>query len=612
MLLKLSLAGMKGKLKDYFVLLSGLVMTISVFYMFQTLSWNTEFIKSNAMIRNIQLVFIVGSVLLSVVTILYMLYTNTFLLSLRQKQFGMYMMLGAKKKSIKKIMFVETIVIGAASLVIGVSIGIGLAFMVGYLLAGQLNITLEGYQSFYLPAVLATFVFFIVVFLFTALINHIKLSRVQVLQLIYSDVHPDDIPIQKKKNSWLILLGLIPLSLGYVSLIFMEQLREIGLFAAPTLTTLGTYLLFIGFLPVIVNRMQANKRWTTKGITSFTFAQLNFRIQGLTKILATVAMLIALGAGAISAGLAFKNSASQMADMMDVYDAIIKNPDTEEKTILKSIHFTEENQYRFKEDADYTYYLRDDLNNQRPLLLISDGRKPKFKRVTEDLPEGKISLSKVKNPEMGQQLSDEWSRALWNFQTNYREFKQMIVLDAETYHEIQGQEMLMYIGKSDKFTDYLHEWQEIDKLALEKEPNLTADDLTSKYSFYNMYSSFTSGTMFMGFFLGIAFLAMMASCLMFKILSGASKDTSRYQMLRKIGVRRSELSISIYKELFIIFLFPAIIGLAHVLIGMNMFSFIILNPYYRIWVPIIIFLLIYGVYYVITVKLYKQIVLPKE
>ena len=131
-------------------------------------------------------------------------------------------------------------------------------------------------------------------------------------------------------------------------------------------------------------------------------------------------MLIALGAGAISAGLAFKNSAAQMAEMMGVYDVIIKNPDAEEKTFLKNIHFIEENQYRYKEDADYMYYLRDDLENQRPLLLISDGRKPKFKRVTEALPEGKISLSEVKNPEVGQQLSDEWSRALWNLRTNYR------------------------------------------------------------------------------------------------------------------------------------------------------------------------------------------------
>ncbi|MBK5514820.1 hypothetical protein JFT70_07070 [Bacillus sp. TH11] len=47
---------------------------------------------------------------------------------------------------------------------------------------------------------------------------------------------------------------------------------------------------------------------------------------------------------------------------------------------------------------------------------------------------------------------------------------------------------------------------------------------------------------FMGFFLGIAFLAMMASCLMFKILSGASKDIMRYQMLRKIGVRQELLT----------------------------------------------------------------------
>ena len=59
-------------------------------------------------------------------------------------------------------------------------------------------------------------------------------------------------------------------------------------------------------------------------------------------------------------------------------------------------------------------------------------------------------------------------------------------------------------------------------------------------------------------FLRIAFLAMLASCLMFKILSGASKDIIRYQMLRKIGVRYELLTKSIYKELLLVFLFPAI------------------------------------------------------
>ena len=153
--------------------------------------------------------------------------------------------------------------------------------------------------------------------------------------------------------------------------------------------------------------------------------------------------------------------------------------------------------------------------------------------------------------------------------------------------------------------------EKLDELQLDKYKNVKAERLDSKYA-YDMFYGVASGTVFMGFFLGIAFLAMMASCLMFKILSGASKDITRYQMLRKIGVRRELLTKSIYKELFLVFLFPAIVGIAHVLVGMNIFGFILIDPYFRIWVPIVIFVVIYTIYYFITVQLYKGIVLPKE
>ena len=68
----------------------------------------------------------------------------------------------------------------------------------------------------------------------------------------------------------------------------------------------------------------------------------------------------------------------------------------------------------------------------------------------------------------------------------------------------------------------------------------------------------------MEFFVGVAFLATMASCLMFKVLSGASK-MARYQTFRKIVVRRELLTNSIYKELYFIFLFPAIVGITHII-----------------------------------------------
>lgn len=68
-------------------------------------------------------VFQIGSVLLAIITVFYIIYANSFLLLLRQKEFGMYMMLGAKKKKVTLIMFIETLIIGIASLVIGIIIG---------------------------------------------------------------------------------------------------------------------------------------------------------------------------------------------------------------------------------------------------------------------------------------------------------------------------------------------------------------------------------------------------------------------------------------------------------------------------------------------------------
>lgn len=186
------------------------------------------------------------------------------------------------------------------------------------------------------------------------------------------------------------------------------------------------------------------------------------------------------------------------------------------------------------------------------------------------------------------------------------------IVDQKTYDQIQENENVALIGKTDDFVSYLDKWKKIDELQLIKYKNVTVEDIFSKYQIYNGIYASASGTVFMGFFLGIAFLAMMASCLMFKILSGASKDIVRYEMLRKIGVRHELLTKSIYKELFFVFLFPAIVGIVHVLLGMNIFGFILIDPYFRIWLPILIFVVIYSIYYFITVQLYKGIVLPKE
>ncbi|ANS51810.1 ABC transporter permease [Bacillus thuringiensis] len=616
MLFKLSMSGLKSKLSDYIVLLVGLVMSISIFYMFQTLALDEAFLKTNASISSIVFVFHAGAVLLAIITIFYILYANSFLLSLRQKEFGMYMMLGAKKRKVTFLMFIETVVLGVASLVIGIAVGVGLSQVVGQLLMKQLEFTADGYQALYVPSMTVTCIFFFALFVLAAIMNSIKLSRISVLQLVHADAQTERVVLKGKMTGIVAVLAIILLGIGYISMIYIDKLQQTGVIVALITITAGTYMLFGSALPFIIKKLKSNNKRSEKGLNAFTFAQLNFRINSLTKVLATVAMLVALGSGAISVGMAFKNNVMLTVDRIGIYDVAIHNPTAEEKKIFDGITFQEKREYRYKTDDKYVYYIKEDLEKNRPLVPDFKDAKTmkdigKMKRASGELPIGAtLSFSQKKSDNV---IPEEWRTALKTIQPFYLYTDKTIkIVDKKMYDGLQGQKGVAFLGKADDFLTYKKEWKKIDELQLVKYKNLHEGQLQSKYAFYTDFNGMASGTIFMGFFLGIAFLAMMASCLMFKILSGASKDIIRYQMLRKIGVRRELLTKSIYKELFLVFLFPATVGIAHVLIGMNMFGFLLSDPYFRIWLPIVIFVVIYAIYYFITVQLYKGIVLPKE
>ncbi|WP_242308112.1 ABC transporter permease [Bacillus cereus group sp. BfR-BA-01524] len=608
MLFKLSMSGLKSKLQDYIVLLVGLIVSISTFYMFQTLASNKTFLESNSSIRDIVAVFKIGSVLLAIITFFYILYANSFLSALRQKEFGMYMMLGAKKHKVTLLMFIETIILGATSLLIGITIGVGLAEGIGQLLMKQLEFAGEGYKAFYLPSIAITCIFFFALFVLSAIMNSIKLSRISVLQLVHADEQTERVAIKGKMTVVVAFLGILLLGIGYASLIYISyanSLIVLGLMAVGLISaTVGTYLIFGSLLPVMINKLKSNKKRSEKGLNAFTFAQLNFRINGLTNVLATVAILVALGAGGIACGMAFKNNILKMTEQREIYDSVIHNPTAEEKTILGGILFQEKLEYHYKVDDKYVYYLKEDVEKNRPFI-----QGMKIEKVSEELPIGAFSIKRAE----GETDTKQWIQAFRTIQPNYLyPDYEMKIVDYNIYNGLKGKESIVFMGKTDDFGSYIKEWKKLDELQIAKYKNVKAEELDSKYQAYIMGHDFASGLMFMGFFVGIAFLAMMASCLMFKVLSGASKDVTRYQMLHKIGVRRELLTKSIYKELFLIFLFPAIVGITHILVGMNMFSPLVIDPYSRIWLPLVIFVVIYSMYYWITVQLFKGIVLPKK
>ena len=83
-------------------------------------------------------------------------------------------------------------------------------------------------------------------------------------------------------------------------------------------------------------------------------------------------------------------------------------------------------------------------------------------------------------------------------------------------------------------------------------------------------------------------------------------------MLWKIGTRTKLLKQSIAKEIGILFALPAALGIIDVLFGLQFFKLLLPDPYDKIWIPFTIFIVLYLLYYLLTVKLYEGIVLKKD
>src|SRR5699024_12800120 len=98
-------------------------------------------------------------------------------------------------------------------------------------------------------------------------------------------------------------------------MINIEILLHNGVIIAAVTIKIGTYLIFVSLLHDLLKKLKGIRSLNEKGINSFTLAQLRFRIMDLTKVLGTVAMLIALGLGAMTAGISFYHNIEKQSGM---------------------------------------------------------------------------------------------------------------------------------------------------------------------------------------------------------------------------------------------------------------------------------------------------------
>ncbi|WP_294919652.1 FtsX-like permease family protein [uncultured Lactobacillus sp.] len=604
MIWKLSVTGIKNRLKDYLVLFSGLIVASMIFYMFLSIATNPVFISKDVYGREAYLnyIFTFGIILLVIITSVYLVYANSFLLSMRKHDYGMYMMLGAKSTRIGLLIFSETLLTGFLAVLLGITLGLGLTTIVTKVLVGKLGLEITHYKAILPSAIIGTLLFFVIIFLLGALGNMRKLTRTPIIDLLHEDQTPINLNHHPVLRGIEAICGVLLLAVGYY--VMTLSTRYIYFLIPTALVTIiaGSFFVFNGVFTAIINYLLNKKSFSYRGINEFTLGQLKFRLQSYTKILTMISILFALALGAITVGLNF-GSMKDEAQKGIYYDATIISQTPAVKKAEAKLTITNKQTYHYKEKGMHLYFNRAEFEKQ-PLKEMAvyfhdnQDNSPTYKVKT-------LATAKLDKPQTTE--NSIFSQMVPNGLP-----KKIHLVSPKRWLSIDGQEKFVsYINVK----DFVHDFpviNQIQKQQLRENRDYKDTYLNSKPYYYSNVLGFTSAFEFMGFFLGIAFLTMLASTLMFKVLSGAASDKVRYQMLHEIGARPRLLRSSVRKEIGTLFTMPAILGIVDVLCGLQLFRSLLKSPYHNIWIPFTIFIVLYLGYYLLTVTLYEKIVLTNK
>ena len=621
MLWKLSLTGIKSRFKDYLVLFSGLTFASAIFYMFMTLATNPAFLKGSLSIafKITQIVFSFGIALLSIITFVYIVYANSFLLSMRQKDYGMYMMLGARTSKIGRLIFAETLVVGLLATLLGTVLGVGLTQGVSSVLISQLGLQIHKFVGFYLPALLWTIAFFAILFFLAAFWNRHKLVKSNVINLLHEDQKPVKLHRNKLWKFIEAILGIALLAIGYWAMMHAAKLGTKTIPIAFFTIVFGSYFTFDSFFTAIIDLLRKNLAYKYKKLHSFTLGQLKFRLSDYTRILSTVSLLFALALGAITVGLNFNNMTEQSMQST-YYNVVLYGHNKKVDNQLKKVSVKSTTPFDYKmvvegkgKEKNRVLYISENQLENNKIMYQRYSRKNGMNHYDTR----RITVNDLKNKKSSPVNDAEYQ--LMSL-TPYAG-AQVKVVSQNQYNQVNAKENKIELLRVNNFRSNFNNVEKLQNLSatqMMSSPKVDKDAINvnlsnSKSAQYRLVSSMTSGFEFMGFFLGLAFLAMLASTLMFKVLSGANSDKPRYQMLWKVGTRKSLLKASIAKEIGILFALPAALGVVDVLFGLQLFKSILgMNTYDKLWIPFTIFGVLYVLYYLLTVVLYQHIVLQKE
>lgn len=342
--IKLAWGNLRRALKDFAVYFVTLMLSVSLFYSFNTLTNQTFFVELSSSTSQLVLrmaVLITGlSIFLMIVIGILIVYANVFFMRRRVREFATYLLLGMKKSSLAFVILIENFIVGICALIVGLLVGVVVSQFSSLAVLKLFNSPVERFHFLLVPqAVIFTACMFGVVFVLSTLCATFVISRTRLSVLFRSSFASDRFKI---KNPWITLV------LFVVSVLLIAQAYRMfsyevltandgGTFLYCTaLVVLGTALFFYSVSTAFTQIARAIKPLYYRGLNLYVVRQFASRINSswisMTMICATIFIALCTLSIGFTAVASIRTQESLMAPTDFFADFICKDGYEPEQT----------------------------------------------------------------------------------------------------------------------------------------------------------------------------------------------------------------------------------------------------------------------------------------
>ena len=663
MYFKLAFKNIKKSYKNYVIYFLTLIFGICIFYTFNSIESQSVMMELNEQKQSAFMMAeqLIGyfSVFIAFVLGFLIVYANNYLIKRRKKEFGIYMTLGMENGSLSKMIFLETLFIGAISLGIGVVLGIMLSQALSVLTAYMFQVDLTKFQFVFSPlGFKRTVLCFSIIYLVVLIFNFISVRKIKLIDLLTASKRNEKPTI---KNLWVSVI-LFLVSVGILGIAYYKVIHDGIAFASfnalglPILLgCIGTFIFFYSLTGFFLKVIQGNKKFYLRDLNMFVMKQISSKINTTFVSLSFICLMLFLAICTFSGGLGINRAIN--ADLKDLtkFDVTFWSNSGEniekllkEKNIdISNIAKEDSNMVMYDSGVKYSNFLSKEgmtamknyfpVANDNDILVIGEngynntlkllGKEPVNLKENQYLAVGNIDeMKKWVNESLENGNIDQMKKLVNKSSENGKK----INISGKTlepankkyeninlYNFTMKGDILIFVVKdslleglkpvSSRFNMMLKDNSNTKEELENVRDQLVESQVYSitKKEIYDNAAGLGATMAYLGIYLGLIFIITSAVVLAIQQLTESTDNVERYRLLKEIGVDQKMINKAIFTQVGVYFMLPLSLAIVHSIVGLKISSTIVgvfgnasIMP--NIIITAIIFVIIYGGYFLAT------------